>query len=394
MKISWGFLATSSFPYDSGKRITRGAILLLAFLAHSSLAWPAEPSWSGMVTLERSFEYTERRADDGKGQVTCAGSERVRNTYRAKATLHPGAAEAPAEISAGALMETTEACSGQIGCGGTLLQPEPSRPYSRTQRLTIQSSGSGRGVATVTVELDGEGGYTVRVEFPQVEGGTQRFTSTGRTTGGCGPEEPAAVHSSVSNWTIAGESAKGVGRAASARVESLRGKQRVDEHTTLRWDLRRTAQDCDALAREAARERERRDRGRASAEAKQRLVQDALGPTTAALGGAEAGGQLPSGVGSAAAGATAQAVAGLPPSGSGDDSSYWSQLSAWSDGPGCTLMLDQLALTQSLAPSGQVAQFLELVRQVRQEASAARDAQALIEAFESAFRRCREGGGS
>jgi hypothetical protein len=57
-------------------------------------------------------------------------------------------------------------------------------------------------------------------------------------------------------------------------------------------------------------------------------------------------------------------------------------------------MLDQLALTQSLAPSGQVAQFLELVRQLRQEASAARDAQALIEAFESAFRRCREGGGS
>jgi hypothetical protein len=77
--------------------------------------------------------------------VSCTGSEQVRNAYRATARLHPGAAEATAEISASALLETTEACSGRVGCGGTLLQPEPSRPYSRTRRLSIQSSGGGRG---------------------------------------------------------------------------------------------------------------------------------------------------------------------------------------------------------------------------------------------------------
>jgi hypothetical protein len=344
--------------------------------------------------LERSFEHTERRVGDREGQVSCTGSEQVRNAYRATATLHPGAGEATAEISASALMEINEACSGRIGCGGTLLQPEPGRPYSRTTRQSIQSSGGGRGVATVTVELEGEGGYTVHVDFPPIEGGTQRFDNSDRTTGGCGPEEPAAVHTSASNWTIASESAKGSGRIATGQAESLRGEQRIDENTTLRWDLRRAAPECDGLARVAARERDRRDRSRAAAEALQRLVQDALGPTTAALGGAEAGGQLPPGVGAAAAGATAQAVGGLPPTGGGDDSSYWSQLSAWSDGPSCATMLSQLAVTQALAPNGQVAQFLELVRQLRQQAAAMRDAQALIEAFEAAFRRCREGGRS
>jgi hypothetical protein len=303
--------------------------------------------------------------------------------------------QATAEISASALLETTEACLGRVGCGGTLLQPEPSRPYSRTRRLSIQSSGGGRGVATVTVELEGEGGgYTVHVEFPLIEGGTQRFDSSDRTTGGCGSEEPAAVHGSASIWTVAGESAKGTGRVATAPADRLRGEERIDENTTLRWDLRRAARDCDGLARDAARERERRDRSRAAAEAWQRLVQDALGPATAALGGGEAGGQLPPGVGVAAAGAAAQAVGGMPPTGSGGDSSYWSQLSTWSDGPACATMLDQLALAQSLAPNGQVAQFLDLVRRLRQQAAEARDAQALIETLEAAFRRCREGGGS
>jgi hypothetical protein len=250
-------------------------------------------------------------------------------------------------------------------------------------------------VATVTVELEEEGGgYTVHVTFPLIEGGTQRFDSSDRTTGGCNPGEPAAVHSSASNWTIAGESAKGTGQVATAHEDRLRGEQRIDENTTLRWDLRRAARDCDGLAREAGRERERRDGRRAAAEALQRIVQEALGPVTAALGGAEAGGLLPAGVGAAAAWSVAQAVGGMPPTGSGDDSSYWSQLSAWSDGTGCATMLDQLALTQSLAPNGQVAQFLELVRQLRQQAAAARDAQALIEALEAALRRCREGEGS
>jgi hypothetical protein len=381
--------------YGYAMSIARVAVVIVSFAAQCSLAHAAEPTWSGTVTLERSFEHTERRVGDREGQGSCTGSEQVRNAYRATATLHPGAAEATAEISASALMETSEACSGRVGCGGTLLQPESSRPYSRTTRHMIQSSGGGRGVATVTVELEREGGgYTVYVEFPQIEGGTQRTESSDRTTGGCGPEDPAAVHSSASNWTIAGESAKGSGRVATAQAESLRGEQRIDENTTLRWDLRRTAAECDGLAREAARERERRDRSQAAAETQQRLVQDAFGPITAALGGAEASGQLPPGIGAAAAGATAQAVGGLPPTGSGDDSSYWSQLSAWSDGPTCATMLDQLTLTQSLAPNGQVAQFLELVGQLRQQAAAARDAQALVEAFEAAFHRCREGSGS
>jgi hypothetical protein len=380
--------------YAYAMSIARAAVVLVTFAAQCSLARAAEPTWSGTVTLERSFEHIERRVGDREGQVSCTGSEQARNAYRATATLHPGAAEATAEISASALMETNEACYGRVGCGGTLLQPEPSRPYSRTTRLSIQNSGGGRGVATVTVELEGEGGgYTVHVEFPPIEGGTQRFDSSDRTTGGCGPEEPAAVHGSTSNWTIAGESAKGSGRVATAHADRLRGEQRIDENTTLRWDLRRAAPECDGLAREAARERERRDRSRAAAEAQQRLVQDAVGPATAAFGGAEAVGQLPPGVGAAAAGATAQAVGGMPPTGSGDDSSYWSQLSGWSDGPSCATMLAQLAQTQSLAPNGQVTQFLELVRQLRQQAAAARDAQALIEAFEAAFRRCREGGG-
>jgi hypothetical protein len=381
--------------YRYAMSIARGAVVLSAFAAQGSFARAAEPSWSGTVTLERSFEHTERRVGDGEGQVSCTGSEQVRNAYRATARLHPGAAEATAEISASALLETTEACSGRVGCGGTLLQPEPSRPYSRTRRLSIQSSGGGRGVATVTVELEGEGGgYTVHVAFPPIEGGTQRTDSSDRTTGGCGSEEPAAVHDSASNWTIAGESAKGMGRVATAQADRLRGEQRIGGDTMLRWDLRRATRDCAGLAREAARERGRRDRSRAAAEGRQRLVQDALGPATAALGGAEAGGQLPPGVGAAAAGTAAQAVGGMPPTGSGDNSSYWSQLSAWSDGPGCATMLDQLALAQSLAPNGQVAHFLELVRQLRQQAAAARDAQALIEAFEEAFRRCQEGGGS
>ena len=123
--------------------IARGAVFLVVFALHGSFARAADPSWSGTVTLERSFDHTERRVGDREGQVSCTGSEQVRNAYRATATLHPGAAEATAEISASALMETNEACSGRIGCGGTLLQPEPSRPYLRTTRHSIQSSGGG-----------------------------------------------------------------------------------------------------------------------------------------------------------------------------------------------------------------------------------------------------------
>ena len=377
--------------YENTISIVRRAVFQIAFVVVGSFAWATEPFWAGIVTLERSFEQTEHRGGDGD----CKESNQVRNVYRGTATLRPGAVEATAEISASALLETTETCSGRVGCGGTLLQPEPSRPYSRAGRLSIQSSGGGRGGATVTVEMEGEGGgYTVHIDFPAIESGTQRIETYERWTGGCGSEEPAAVHSSASNWTVASESAKGTGRVASANADRLRGEERIDENTTLRWDLRRTARECDSLAREAVRERERRERSRAAAEMQQRLVQNSLGMVTAALVGAEAGGQLPPGVGEAAAGAAVQAVGSMPPTGGGDDSSYWSQLSAWSDGPGCWTMIGQLTLTQSLAPNGQVAEFLELVRQLRQQAAAARDAQALIETFEAAFRRCREGGGS
>ena len=131
--------------YGYAMNIARAAVILVAFVVQCSLARAAEPAWSGTITLERSFEHTERRVGDSEGQVSCTGSEQVRNAYRATATLHPGAAEATAEISASALMETNEACSGRIGCGGILLQPEPSRPYSRTTRQSIQSSGDGRG---------------------------------------------------------------------------------------------------------------------------------------------------------------------------------------------------------------------------------------------------------
>jgi hypothetical protein len=51
--------------YRYAMSIARGAVVLSAFAAQGSFARAAEPSWSGTVTLERSFEHTERRGGPG-----------------------------------------------------------------------------------------------------------------------------------------------------------------------------------------------------------------------------------------------------------------------------------------------------------------------------------------
>jgi hypothetical protein len=245
-------------------------------------------------------------------------------------------------------------------------------------------------MAVVGVEVGADGGYTVHVEFPPIKGGTSSMEATDRTTGGCYPSEPQHSNLTDPNWTLSGESASGSGQVDGSDPDHLTGEARIDEWTTLRWDLRRNPPDCDGLARDLERERQRQRQDRDRVEALARQLRDAMGPAAAALAGAEASGLLPGGMGSAAAFSATQAIASLPAAGGGDPSSAGQAFDNWATGGDALGALGQLQAAQTVAPTGPVAQLLDLLQQAIQQAGQSQASQSLIDALEEALRQCRE----
>jgi hypothetical protein len=363
---------------------------VLAVILHAAPVRADTTSWTGTVSLQIRFEETHRSDSGSGGDVTCSGVESVRRNYRATAKLY-GGTDALAEIAGDAEIEISQTCSGRQQCEGeTIGAIGPVRAYSRVTREVIRCSGGGEGMAVVGVEVGADGRYTVRVDVPPMEGGTSSMESTDRTTGGCYPSEPQ--HSSVTdpNWTLDGESASGSGRVDSSDPDHLTGEARIDEWTTLRWDLRRTPPDCDGLARdlEGWRQRQRQDRERVEALAQQ--LRNAIGPATAALAGAEASGLLPVGMGAAAASLASQAIALLPASGGGDPSSAGQAFDNWATGGDALGAQALLQAAQAVAPTGQVAQLLDLFQQAIQQLGQSQASQSIIDALEEALRQCRE----
>ena len=368
------------------KRIV-GLCGVLAVTLYAAPVRADTTSWTGTVSLQIRFEETHRSDSGSGGDVNCSGVESVRRNYRATAKLY-GGTDALAEIAGDAEIEISETCSGSQQCEGeTLGAIGPVRAYSRVTRNVIRSSGGGEGMAVVGVEVDADGGYTVRVEFPPIEGGNSSMEATDRTAGGCYPSEPQHSSSTDPNWTLSGESASGSGQVDGSNPDHLTGEARIDEWTTLRWDLRRAPPDCDLLARdlESERQRQRQDRERVEALAQQ--LRDAMGPAVAALAGAEASGLLPSGMGSAAAFSATQAIALLPAAG-GDPSSAGQAFGNWATGGDALGAQALLEAVQTVG--GPVAQLLDLFQQATREAGQSQVSQSLVDALEEALRQCRE----
>lgn len=341
-------------------------------------------SWTGTVSPQICFEQTDRSDSGAVGDVTCSGVESVRRNYRAAAALR-GGPDALAEISGDAEMESFQTCSGrQQWPGETLGTLGPVQAYSRVTRSAIRSSGGGQGMAAVGVEVGEDAAYTVRVSFPPIQGGTSTMEGSDRTSGGCFPSEPQRSSFTDTTWTLAGESAEGSGQVDPADADHLSGTAAVDEWTTLRWDLRRAPPDCDGLARDLERERQRQRQDRAGEEALARQLRDAVPLAAAALAGAEATGLLPVGMGSAAATFAMRAVSLLPTAGGGDT------FDDWATGADAAVAQTQLQAAQAVAPTGPVAQLLDLFQQARQQAVQSRASQLVIDVLEEALRRCRQ----
>lgn len=366
----------------------------LLLLLHGATAHAQSDVWSGTVSLDVSYETSDAGDGGSDGEVHCTGRESVRRTYHAEATLR-GEASATAEIRSSGEIETTQSCAGRQQCPGeTLGAVGPEVGYSRETRTAIHSSGAGRGTAAVGVALGEDGAYTVRVEFPPVEGGTSSFDASDRTTGGCWPVEPEESHLTSSDWRIDAQSAEGSGTIDPSEPGRLHGEQQVDPWTTLRWDLRRGRPDCDGLAHALAAERERLNDARTRRDTLRHELGDAATATAGALAAEEAAGRLPSGLGasmgsvlSTAAGSLAASAASSDPAASSDG------LDGWLDGPDAAAMEAQLQAAQALAPTPEAALTLSLLQQLRSAAAEARSSQSLIDSLAEAVRRCRESGG-
>lgn len=370
------------------KRIL-GLCGVLAVTLYAAPVWPDNMCWTGMVSLQIRFEQTQRSDSGSSGEVTCSGIESVRRNYRATAKLYAGM-DALAEIAGDYEMETSQTCSGSQQCEGeTLGTIGPVRSYSRVIRNAIRCSGSGQGMAVVGVAMDDAGGYTVSIELPPIGGGKSSIEGTDRATGGCFPSEPQDVKVTSPDWTLNGEWASGSGQVDRSNPDHLTGEARIDEWTTLRWDLRRTPPDCSSLARDLERERQRQQQEHVAVEALAQMLRSAIGPAAASLAGAEASGLLPSGMGSAAAISATQAISLMPAASTADPSSAGQAFGNWATGeaPGA---LAQLQAAQSIAPTGPVAHLIDLFQMAFQKAIQSRAAQSIIDALEESLKKCRD----
>jgi len=345
-------------------------------------------SWSGTVTLESTRDHVETHQAAGEGPCGSSSSrEAARSRYRATARLTAGAQAAEAEVDFTSETETTMSCSGRITCGGaTLLDPGSEHAYSESRRQKLAGSLTGRGPATVAVELDEAGGsYSVRAEFPALSGGTQRFDVSERVTGACSPVPPNEVHTIDSHWTVEARAGEGSGRLGPGGSDHLVGSARIDEGTTFRWDLRRAPPDCDGLARAAARERKRAERARSAAESLRAAADGARLAAMAALGGRSAAGDDAAGTAAAAFAALGHAGAAL---GGGGGSASWQRLVAFVDDGSLAGTQAALQAAQTTGPTGPVGQLLVLLDELQRQVLEARDAESMARALEEAARSC------